>query len=66
MNNDSWYKVSSLSVCFEQFIGLCREFDGCAKVMVTSAVFHMEEIMEGVMGCVVPSTLKIVVPSECW
>jgi hypothetical protein len=57
VNNDSRYKVSSLSVCLEQFIGLCREFDGCAKVMGTSAVFRVKEIMEGVMECVVPSTL---------
>jgi hypothetical protein len=58
--------VSSLSVCLEQFIGLCREFNGCDKVMGISAVFHIKEIMEGVMECVVPRTLKIVVPSECW
>lgn len=47
LNNDSQYKVSSLSVSLEHFIGLCREFDGFAKVTGTSAVFHVKEIMEG-------------------
>jgi hypothetical protein len=37
----------SLSVSLEQFIGLHREFDGCAKVMGASAVFHVQESMEG-------------------
>ena len=47
LNNDSQYKVSSLFASLEQCIGLCREFDGHAKVTGTSAVFYVKEIMEG-------------------
>jgi hypothetical protein len=46
LNNDSQYKVSSLSVSLEHTIGLCRDFNGRVKVTGTSAVFHVTEIME--------------------